>query len=321
MRPAVLVTRALPEEWLAPLRAAAQPAVVEADRTISAAALRERIAPFEGLLCFPGDPVDRSVIEAAPRLRAIATVSVGYDHVDVAAARERGIGVAHTPGVLTEATAELTFALLRAAARRVVEGDALVRSGAWTGWGPAQLLGKELAGATLAVIGPGRIGGAVARRARAFDMRVLYVGRRAHPDLDALGCAPAPLERALEEADFVSLHVPLEPATRHLIGAAELARMKPDAVLVNTARGPVVDEAALARALAERRIGGAGLDVYEREPEVPAALRALPNVVLLPHIGSATRATRARMAAAAIAGLLALLRGERAEHEVAGAGA
>lgn len=309
-RPRVYVTRPIPDAWLAPLRAACEVEACPEDRPIGRDALAAAIAGAQGLLCFPGDPVDAAVIAASPRLRAIATVSVGFDHIDLAAARARGIVVTHTPGVLTAATAELAFALLLAAARHVVRGDALARSGGWRGWSPTLLLGKELAGATLAVIGPGRIGGAVARRARAFEMEVVYVGRGPHPELDAIGCRGAPsLEDALAAADFVSIHVPLSPETRHLIGRAAIARMKQGAILVNTARGPIVDEAALASALEDGRLAAAGLDVFEREPEIPERLRALENVVLLPHLGSATEATRARMAAVATTDLVAALTG------------
>lgn len=316
MPPRVLVTRPISEEMLAPLRAAAEVDVFAEDRRIPADALAAGLARAEGLLCFPGDPVDARAILGAPLLRAIATVSVGYDHVDVRAARARGVGLAHTPGVLTDATAEIAFALMLAAARRLLEGDALVRSGRWAGFQPTLLLGKELAGSTLAVVGAGRIGGAVALRGLAFGMRVLYVARSRRKELEARGCAPALLERALAEADVVSLHVPLTPATRHMIGAAELATMKRDAILVNTSRGAVVDEAALVQALAAGRPGAAGLDVFEREPEVPEALRSLPNAVLLPHLGSATHATRARMMASAVADLVAMLRGERPQFPV-----
>jgi lactate dehydrogenase-like 2-hydroxyacid dehydrogenase len=318
MPPRVVVTRPFSDDALAPLRAAAAVDLYPEDRTIPADELAARLRDAEGLLCVPGDPVGEAAIEAGRRLRAIATVSVGFDHVDVAAARARGIALAHTPEVLTDSTAELAFALILAAARRLVEGDTLVRAGRWTGFGPGLFLGTELAGATLAIVGPGRIGGAVARRALAFGMRVLTVGTRRRADLEAAGCEAASLEQALAAADFVSLHVPLTPATRHMIGARELARMKPEAVLVNTSRGAVVDEAALVRALAAGRPGGAALDVFEHEPDVPAALRALPNVVLLPHLGSATRAARGRMLAAAVADLVTMLRGERPRFSIPG---
>ncbi|GIW71461.1 MAG: D-glycerate dehydrogenase [Planctomycetota bacterium] len=277
----------------------------------------EALAEAEGLVCFPGDPVDAALMARAPRLRAIATVSVGYDHIELPAAAARGIVVTHTPGVLTAATAELTFALMLAAARHLLAGDRLVREGGFRGFDPELLLGLELEGACLGVVGAGRIGSAVAERALAFGMRVLYHSRRPRPALEARGCARAPsLAALLEQADVVSLHVPLTAETYHLIGARELALMRPHAILVNTARGPVVDEAALVEALARGRPAAAALDVYEREPALSPGLAALPNAVLLPHLGSATARTRRRMAELAVAGLLDALAGRPPDHAV-----
>jgi glyoxylate reductase len=273
-------------------------------------ALARACRDAEGLLCLLSDRVDAALLAAAPRLRAISSYSVGLDHVDLAAATARGIPVGHTPGVLTETTAELALALLLAAARRIPEADRCVREGRWAGsWDPSGLLGRDLQGATLGVIGLGPIGRAVAARARALGMRVLgwsRSGRRVP------GVARASLDELLAGSDFVSIHVALAPETRRLLGAAELARMRPGAILVNTARGGIVDEEALARALHQGRLGGAALDVTEREP-LPATspLLAAPNLILTPHIGSASVATRARMAELAVENLLAGLAGRR----------
>jgi glyoxylate reductase len=254
------------------------------------------------------DPIGDRVL-SLPGLRVVANVAVGHDNIDLGAARRHGVVVTNTPGVLDETTADLAFALLMAAARRLVEGDRMVRAGRWTGWSMDQLLGRDVHGATLGVVGLGRIGKALARRAHGFEMRVLYADAVRLPEADerALGVSWRSLDALLGEADFVSLHVPLSPGTRHLIGARELAAMKPGAVLVNASRGPVVDAAALAGALREGRIFAAGLDVYEREPNVPAELVGLENVVLAPHIGSASVRTRARMCELAVENVLAVL--------------
>lgn len=295
----VLVTRRLPDAGLAPLREAGLLVdVYDSDEAIPRAELLRRAAGAEALITLMSERVDDELLDAAgPGLKVVANYAVGYDNVDVAACARRGVAVTNTPDVLTDATADLAFALLLAAARRLVEGHDLVRSGRWTGWQPGQLLGMPVAGATLGLVGMGRIGSAVARRARGFGMRVLYYGRRRDAAAEAeLGAAYAPLDELLRESDFVSVHVPLTPETRHLIGPHELAAMKPTAVLVNTARGPVVDEAALAEALRSGRLFAAGLDVFEREPEVHPDLLGLANVVLAPHIGSATVAARTDMA-------------------------
>ena len=259
----------------------------------------------DALLCLLTDPVGAELFETSPRLRAVAVYAVGVDNVDLDAATERGVQVGHTPGVLTETTADLAFALILAAARRVAEGDAAVRRGEWKPFDPAAFVGEEVHGATLGVVGRGRIGSAVARRAEGFAMDVLWSSRS----------GGAPLEELLERADFVSLHAPLTAATRGLIGHAELRRMKPTAFLVNTARGGLVDTGALVRALREGWIAGAGLDVTDPEP-LPAGhpLLALPGVVVTPHIGSASRRTREAMADMSVDNLLAALRGERMPH-------
>ena len=256
-------------------------------------------AGFDGVVCYLVDRIDEAFL-ATPGLRGLGTVSVGLDHIDLAAADRYGIPIANTPDVLTESTADLTFALLLAAARRLGEAERYLRDGHWTSWSFDLLLGTDVHGKTLAVIGGGRIGRAIVRRAEGFGMRTVVVGRDR-----------AELERALAEADFVAVTVPLTAETRHLIGPAELALMKPTAILVNSSRGPVVDEAALAAALADGTIAGAGLDVFEDEPRVNADLLACENAVLVPHIGSATHETREGMAVLACRGLAQILRGER----------
>jgi len=253
----------------------------------------------DGVVCYLIDRIDEAFL-ATPGLRGLATVSVGLDHIDLAAAERHRIPIAYTPDVLTEATADLTFALLLGAARRLGESERYLRAGRWQSWSFDLLLGTDVHGKTLGIIGPGRIGRAVARRADGFGMRVLFAGRDR-----------SELERVLAESDFVAVTVPLSESTRHLISAAELARMKQGAFLVNTSRGPVVDEAALAESLGSGHLGGAGLDVFENEPHVHPALLACENALMVPHIASATRETRDGMARLACRGLAQILRGER----------
>lgn len=272
---------------------------------IPRAELLERVRGCAGLLSMLTDRIDAEVLDAGP-LKVVANHAVGVDNVDLDAARARGVVVCNTPGVLTEATADFTFALLLALARRVVEGDRFLRAGRFLGWGPQMMLGPELQGAVLGVVGAGRIGRAVARRAEAFGMQVLLHSRRAGPSLEEL----------LARADVLSLHVPLTPETHHLIDAAALAAMKPTALLINTARGPVVDEAALVEALQAGQLAGAALDVFEREPQVHPGLLELENVVLAPHLGSATRPVRRAMAETAARGLVAALGGGAPAHRV-----
>src|SRR5215472_7234567 len=266
----------------------------------------------QGILSQVMDPVGDRVV-GAPALRIVSNVAVGFDNIDLGAATLHGVMATHTPGVLTDTTADFAFALMMVAARRVAEGDRFLRAGRFGGWAIDMLLGQDVWGATLGLVGVGRIGGAVARRARAFDMRIVYTDAVAlPPDVEReLGAVRVELDELLREADFVSLHVPLTPDTHHLIGAEQLDRMKSSAVLVNTSRGPVVDEAALAVALREHRIFAAGLDVFEREPEIHPDLLGLDNVVLAPHIASGSVRTRSEMSALAVRNLLAGLRGER----------
>jgi glyoxylate reductase len=260
------------------------------------AQLLAAVAEAAAVITLLRDPVDDELLDAAPRARVIANCAVGFDNVDLNAASRRGIPVTNTPDVLTDATADFAFALLLAAARRVVEGDALVRSGHWTGWEPGQLLGATVGGACLGIVGLGRIGLAVAQRARGFGMRIVYASPVAIAGAAEVGARHVPLGELLSEADFVTLHCPLSPDTRHLIDAQALARMKPTAILVNTARGPIVDERALAQALSDGAIMGAGLDVFEDEPAVCPELLRSGRAVLAPHAGSATTSTRAKMA-------------------------
>lgn len=265
-----------------------------------------------GLAVMLPDRVDATLLDAAPSVRIVSNLAVGYDNIDVAAATERGVVVTNTPGVLFEAVADLTFALMLAAARRIVEGDRIVREGEWPAWRPDFLLGKELFGSTLGLVGLGAIGEAVARRARGFGMNVLYFARSRKPAAeDNLGVRYAPLDELLRRSDIVSVHVSLSPETRGMIGPAQLALMKQDALIVNTARGPIIDQGALVEALREGRIGGAALDVFESEPiAIDDPLLSLPNVVVAPHVGSATLVTRTRMANLVADNLIAYLKGE-----------
>ena len=305
----VFVTRALPGEGLARLASEARIELWPGPGAPSRDALLAAVARADGLLCLLTDRIDAELLARAPALRAISSCSVGLDHVDLGAATARRIPVGHTPGVLTDTTAELAIALLFAAARRVVEAERYVREGQWREWSPDLLLGRDLSGSTLGVIGLGAIGRAVAVRARALGMHVLGWNRTPRPVPD-VECVPLP--ELLARSDFVSVHVALADGTRSLLDAAALARMRPGAVLVNVARGGIVDEAALAAALGSGRLAAAALDVFETEP-LPrtSPLFAAPNLVLTPHIGSASVRTRTRMADLAALNLFAALRGER----------
>ncbi len=318
MLPRVYVSRRLPAPALALLASRCRVAAWDSDEPVPRPVLVQAVADADGLLATLSDRIDATLLDRAPRLRAVSNLAVGYDNIDVGACTARGIVVTNTPGVLTEATADLAFALLLATARRLPEAERFLRAGRWTGWKPMELAGVDVYGATLGIVGFGRIGQAVARRARGFAMRILYFSRTPLPEAAAdLGAEYRPLDELLAEADFVSLHVPLTPETRGLIGERELGLMKPSAILINTARGAVVDEEALCRALAARRIRAAGLDVYAEEPiGADHPLLALDNVVALPHIGSATEATRTRMAVLAAQNLLAALEGRRPAHVV-----
>jgi glyoxylate reductase len=302
----VHVSRQLPAAALEKLRLSCD-VTVGGDFSPPREALVAAAADCDGLLTLLTERVDAALLDACPKLRVVSNMAVGVDNIDVAACTKRGIPVGHTPGVLTEATADFTFALLLGAARRLVEADAYARSGQWRVWKPDLLLGRELHGATLGVIGFGGIGQAVARRAAAFGMRVLHHSRRSGVDKVAL----------LEQSDFVSLHLPLSAETRHYLGADDFARMKSGSVLINTARGGVVDQRALVEALQKGRPAFAALDVLDPEPPAPdEALLKLPNVLLAPHLGSATVQTREAMALLAAENLLAVLEGRRPPHVV-----
>jgi len=302
----VLVTRQLPPGGLDPLQGH-ELLQRDGDQPLSHQELVEAAAGVEAIVCLLTDRIDQEVLTAGPNLRAVGNVAVGYDNVDVAAAERAGVAVCNTPGVLDETTADVAFGLILAASRRFSEAERDLRAGRWHGWGINQYLGHDVHGATLGLVGYGRIGRAVGRRGEGFGMRVLHHTRRPTGEPGHV----ASLDELLAEADVVSLHVPLSEGTRHLIGRRELALMKPTAVLVNTARGPVVDSDALAEALENDRIFAAGLDVYEDEPQVPPRLLAAPRTVLLPHVGSGSLATRTAMARMAADGVRAILAGER----------
>jgi glyoxylate reductase len=308
-RPLVLVDGAIPDAPFAALVDAAEVVRFEGDDELERL-IAERGSEVAGLGVQLTTAIDRELLARLPALEIVADYAVGYDNVDLAAAAERGVVVTHTPDVLTEATADLTWALILAVARRVLEGDRTARSGEWAGWHPRQLLGMELSGATLAILGMGRIGEAVARRGLAFGMRIVYWSRSPRPEVEReLGARRLELDAALGAADVASIHLPLNDETRGLFDARRLAALKRGAILVNTARGPLVDEDALADALDGGRLMGAGLDVHAREPRVHPRLAASPRTVLLPHLGSATVATRERMAEAVARNLLAVLGG------------
>lgn len=313
----VYITQPIPEPAPSLIRDAADE--VESnpdDRILGVTELREKVAGRDAVLCLLTDKIDASVLDAARGCRVFANMAVGFNNIDVAAATRLGILVTNTPGVLTEATADITWALILGVARRVAEGDVEMRAGRFPGWGPMYMLGGDVTGRTLGLIGPGRIAAAVAARAVGFNMTMLYHGRRPSAELEALGARSVSLDVLLGESDFVSLHVPLSDATRHMIDGPALAKMKPTAYLINTSRGPVIDEAALVNALREGRIAGAGLDVYEAEPEMAEGLSGCPNTVLLPHLGSATTATRAAMSRIAAENLLAVLQGRSPANPV-----
>ncbi len=318
----VAVTRAIPEAGLALLRSA--PEITELriwpeELPPTTDQLAELLHGCDGAVTLLSDRIDGALLDREPRLRVVSNFAVGYDNIDVGAATDRGVSVCNTPDALTHATADCAFALLMASARRLVEAAAYVRDGRWQTWGPQLLLGQELHGRTLGIVGPGRIGTEVARRGTGFGMRLLGWSRsgRLSDEAAALGMSAVGLDVLLTESDFVSLHVPLSEDTRHLIGERELELMRPTAILVNTARGPVVDQAALVRALAAGTIAGAGLDVTDPEPlAADHPLVREPRAIVVPHIGSATVAARDEMARLAASGVLMVLRGERPPNQL-----
>ena len=303
--PAILVTRRLPSTVLARLREAGDVELFEGPLAMAPEELRARLAGKDAVVCMLTDVMDRAALDAGDRLKVVANVAVGYNNIDVAYARSRGVIVTNTPDVLTESVADFTWALILDVTRRLAEGDRLVRRGEWKGWAFDFMLGTELRGKQLGLVGAGRISRAVAERGKAFGVRVAYYSRR---DANFPG-EPMSLDRLLNTSDIVSLHVPLTPETRHLIDRKALARMKRSSYLINTARGPVVDEEGLAWALREGLIAGAALDVYEREPVVHPDLLSLENVLLVPHLGSGTTETRTAMADLAASNAIAVIEG------------
>ena len=306
--PRALVTRRLPSSVIAKLEAACEVDLYTGSTAISRDELLARVGGVDAIVCLLTDRIDDVVLEAAgPQLKVVANVAVGYNNIDVEACRARGVAVTNTPDVLTNACADFTWGLILAITRRLGEGERVVRSGHWGGWGLDYMLGMELRGKQLGLVGMGRIGRAVAEKAPAFGMTVAYAARG---PVDTGGAIQMPLDRLLSTSDVVSLHCPMTPDTHHLIDQKALARMKRTAYLINTSRGPVVNEAALAWALKERLIAGAALDVYEREPEIHPALLSLENVLLIPHLASATTETRTAMADLAVSNAIAVLNGQ-----------
>ncbi len=312
MAKSLLVSNVLPKEALDLIPKGTTVDYNSGDTALPKAEFLARLRGKDGLICHIISTIDDEVLAAAPTLKVVANVAVGYNNIDVAAARRRGVVVTNTPDVLTETTADFAWALLMAAARRVVEADQFARSGQWQRWQWDLLWGADVHGKTLGILGFGRIGRAVARRAAGFSMRVLYHDAvRPEPAVEReLRATYAEPDAILREADFVSLHTPLLPETRHLVNERTLRLMKKTAILVNAARGPIVDEAALVRALKEGWIAGAGIDVFEEEPKIHPGLLPLPNVVLAPHIASASRDTRVAMASLAVRNCLAVLDGK-----------
>jgi glyoxylate reductase len=316
LKPKILVTRLIPQAGLALLQETCDIEINPEDRPLGRAELLARVADKQGVLGQMIDRIDAEFFEAARVLKGYANYAVGFDNIDVAEATRRKIPVSNTPGVLTLATAEAAWALLFAVARRIVETDHIMRAGTWPGWGPMQFHGLEVTGKTLGIVGAGRIGTAMALMSKGFRMTVLYTnttGKENHTLKNELGALLVTFDELLAESDFISIHTPLTPSTKHLFRAETFARMKPGALLINTARGPIIKEDDLVAALRTRLIAGAGLDVYEFEPRMTEGLADLVNAVLTPHIGSATTSSRTGMALLAARNLLAMLRGERPE--------
>ncbi|HEU4502796.1 MAG TPA: D-glycerate dehydrogenase [Nitrospira sp.] len=316
-KPLVYVSRLLPDPVMAAVRAQYALLHEPSNGSATPTALRQGLSQAVAAIVTLTDRIDAETLASARELKILANYAVGYNNIDLDAAQQRGIVVTNTPDVLTDATADLTWALLLAAARRVVEGDRLVRSGQWTGWTPTQLLGTAVAGRIVGIVGMGRIGQAVARRAAGFQMQVNYHSHRAVDAPAGAHWVYRDLPELLRESDIVTIHVPLTPETRHLIGAPEFALMRRTAMLINTARGPIVDESALVTALQQGTIAGAGLDVFEDEPKIHPQLASMQQVVLLPHLGSATLVTRVEMGMICLKNIEAILAGRPAPNRVA----
>jgi len=312
----VYVTRMIPQEGIDLLEQVAEVKVNPEDRPLSHAELLENVRDCDGVIGLLTDKIDGEFLDAASSIKGYANYAVGFDNIDVAEATRRKIPVSNTPGVLTDATAECAWALIFSVARRVVESDRIMRSGTWAGWGPLQFIGGDIKGKTLGIVGAGRIGTEMALMSRGFGMKVLYTsssGRRNSVLESELGARLVPFDDLLNAADFISVHTPLTPQTRHLFDASAFSRMKETAYIVNTARGPVIKEDDLVSALRSGAIAGAGLDVYENEPQMTTGLAELDNVVILPHIGSATKSSRTDMATLAARNLTAMLNSEQPE--------
>ena len=314
-KPKVYVTRLIPQAGIDLLQAECQVEINPHDRPLTRQELLENVHGRDGILCLLTDKIDAEVFNAAQGVKGVANYAVGYDNIDVPEATKRGIPVSNTPGVLTDATAEMAWALLFAVCRRIVESDAVMRSGQWPGWGPLQFIGGDVTGATLGIVGAGRIGTAMALKSEGFQMKVLYSdGIRNEVLEQQLQAEKVDFATLLEHSDYVSIHVPLMPETRHLFDRNAFQRMKKTAYLINTSRGPVVNEADLVEALQAGEIAGAALDVYEKEPLMAEGLKDLKNVVITPHTASATTSSRGGMARLAAANLLAMLKGEKAPN-------
>lgn len=309
MKPHIYVTRKLPNPGLEKLSDYFEITMNSDDRVLRFDEIKEHVRDKDALLCLLTDTIDKTIIQAGNRLKVISNYAVGFNNIDIEEATRRKIPVCITPGILTNATADLTWGLILAVTRRLVEGDRFTREGLFKGWAPELFLGMELHNKTLGILGMGRIGQAVAKRAKGFEMNIIYHSRT--PKNDFSDARFVSLEELLKTSDIVSLHTPLTPETHHLIGQTELNKMKKTAYLINTTRGPIVDEKALVQALKNKSLAGAGLDVYEQEPLLTAGLVELDNVVLLPHLGSATIETRTQMAILAAENAIAILKGER----------
>lgn len=312
-KPKVFVTQNIPQAGLDLLMKECEVFVNTEDRVLSKGEIMERLKGMDGMLCLLTDEIDGEIMDAEPNLKVISNYAVGFNNINVDEATKRGIPVTNTPGVLTETTADFAWTLLMGIARRLVEADKFTRAGKFKGWRPRLLLGSDIYGKTIGIVGMGRIGQAMARRAKGFNMNILYYDEY-RPDAKLekeLGITYAPFDELLQKSDYVSIHVPLMESTHHFIGERELKLMKKSAYLINSARGPIVDEKALVKALKEKEIAGAGLDVFEDEPELAPGLAELDNVVIAPHIASATVETRSKMATMAAEGCLSVLKGEK----------
>ncbi|MCX6665097.1 MAG: D-glycerate dehydrogenase [Euryarchaeota archaeon] len=307
----IFVTRKIPDAGIQLLKKKFDVETNQEDRILTKKEIIKGVKGKDGLLCLLTDQIDRDVIVAEPKLKMISIYAVGYNNIDVQAATEQGILVGNTPGVLTDTTAEMAWALLFSVARRIVEGDRFTRAGKFHGWAPSLMLGQDVSNKTLGIIGAGKIGTAFALKSKGFNMNVLYVDEQKNTILEQkLGAKKVELSELLTQSDYISLHVPLRPKTHHLIGEKELHKMKKNAILINTSRGPVIDEKALVKALKERWIFGAGLDVYEHEPKINEQLKKLDNAVLQPHSASGTIETRTKMAIMAAENMIAGLQGK-----------